>query len=1118
MNKSKRGNVSGGFSLAELMVALAIFATIIVAALLLYDRSNRMFRSGTEASDLQQNTRVAFEKLVADLRMAGYDYDRDGIPFSSGSGVSTWQANRAYGLGSVVVPPTANGFTYICTDDGTSGASQPTWSTTVGAVVTDNTVRWTAQTGVNQFQQPDEQIEYAGNSAITFRANFDYETHKAADNGREGDKAATLFSRPNLETPQFPVVTTGNDDIVTYALHSESTAAGVNADSIQFYADVPDRRAFPGGRAENLVTIDDVDLCNSGCNAPPYTLYRITLDAAGLPVRTPLASNVRGLQFQYYSDSTGSGTAMSFTSSLTAITPAATAPPFSSTNPASSGGGQYNPLSPAATQQIRAERGKIQSVRVILTGLNSGRAESGYANPAETTTSPARNYRTYKLESLVVPRNLGKIGQHEVQEAPPGPPKLQSVCIGWCGMARVEWVAPPPNADEGSVEQYVIIYDTVNPPTRFQQYVPSGISGFVDGLTPGTLYYFTIAAVNSYGTRSAVDVLPAAAPGLNPRNQMAPQAPSSFTISGGGVAGDPAEATNEIHLNWVAPASNVSGSDVMNCVSVGGGVTTPSGAVVPPAEIDGYEVWRSTDPNFAPPGQGKKIYDPMAAPVAGADTPSINVSNVSYIDKTAVPCVRYYYRIRGIKKACFGNAAANTGAGVPNTPFLPLSPAQAHPGLAVASNPPDKPASLLPRVSPIFSAPVSNCGVTCQIYLTWPKVKQDNSTPPKPMTVENYIVSRERYKAGVLDTGANETTIGPAREEISVTDTTPAFGSFVTTNNLTDEFWLDRGYTLTGGTLPSVDPNDGVPFSYSYTVRASLACATLIPPIAPPAPATSWEGLPTDPIRYPCVFVTGSFAANMSSTVTGDGLSYGTAWQSDGSGTSRLSVSGGGMASVQVLLRDYSGSSIIDLGTQTSGFNFPIIPGVHTQPGEYYQVFIIAKDATNCLDIKLRYYQEGTASGCCLAAVANDPFVMQFTPGADFVDVFLKNECANDLNLQANGIRITWDAANPGLASGTQLRSIDFPTSAGSTINTGPINDATGAIVRSVPSGGLTTVAASTSTYKMRINFSKPIPLTASPLRNVCISYQRTFIDSVNQNCRIVPQPTAGAANFNTCN
>src|SRR5207244_12867727 len=72
-----------GFSLAEVLVALAIFAIIFLAALTAYDRSNRVFKTGVESSNMQQNTRVAFDKVVADLRMGGYDFDRDGIPTGS---------------------------------------------------------------------------------------------------------------------------------------------------------------------------------------------------------------------------------------------------------------------------------------------------------------------------------------------------------------------------------------------------------------------------------------------------------------------------------------------------------------------------------------------------------------------------------------------------------------------------------------------------------------------------------------------------------------------------------------------------------------------------------------------------------------------------------------------------------------------------------------------------------------------------------------------------------------------------------------------------------------------------------------------------------------------------
>ena len=69
-----------GYSVAEIIVATAIFAVIMVAALLIYDRSNQVFKQSVEAGDLQQNVRIGFEKMVADIRMTGYDFDRDGIP------------------------------------------------------------------------------------------------------------------------------------------------------------------------------------------------------------------------------------------------------------------------------------------------------------------------------------------------------------------------------------------------------------------------------------------------------------------------------------------------------------------------------------------------------------------------------------------------------------------------------------------------------------------------------------------------------------------------------------------------------------------------------------------------------------------------------------------------------------------------------------------------------------------------------------------------------------------------------------------------------------------------------------------------------------------------------
>ncbi len=54
----------------------------------------------------------------------------------------TWAASTAYSVGDVVIPTTTNGHMYVCTAGGTSGASEPTWPTTDGATVTDNTATW----------------------------------------------------------------------------------------------------------------------------------------------------------------------------------------------------------------------------------------------------------------------------------------------------------------------------------------------------------------------------------------------------------------------------------------------------------------------------------------------------------------------------------------------------------------------------------------------------------------------------------------------------------------------------------------------------------------------------------------------------------------------------------------------------------------------------------------------------------------------------------------------------------------------------------------------------------------------------------------------------------------
>ena len=56
--------------------------------------------------------------------------------------VPQWAAATAKVVGNEVIPNTVNNYTYRCTIAGTTGASEPTWPTTIGLTVTDGGVTW----------------------------------------------------------------------------------------------------------------------------------------------------------------------------------------------------------------------------------------------------------------------------------------------------------------------------------------------------------------------------------------------------------------------------------------------------------------------------------------------------------------------------------------------------------------------------------------------------------------------------------------------------------------------------------------------------------------------------------------------------------------------------------------------------------------------------------------------------------------------------------------------------------------------------------------------------------------------------------------------------------------
>ena len=73
-----RRNESGGFSLIDMLVPSAVFAIAAAVAFILFTAAQKSYKHGENMTDQQQTTRVAFDRLISDLRLAGFNYNPDG--------------------------------------------------------------------------------------------------------------------------------------------------------------------------------------------------------------------------------------------------------------------------------------------------------------------------------------------------------------------------------------------------------------------------------------------------------------------------------------------------------------------------------------------------------------------------------------------------------------------------------------------------------------------------------------------------------------------------------------------------------------------------------------------------------------------------------------------------------------------------------------------------------------------------------------------------------------------------------------------------------------------------------------------------------------------------------
>ena len=77
-NARSENSAERGFTLVEMLIASAIFAIAAAVAFILYTAAQRSYKAGQNFTDQQQNTRAAFDRVLSDLRNAGYNYNPDG--------------------------------------------------------------------------------------------------------------------------------------------------------------------------------------------------------------------------------------------------------------------------------------------------------------------------------------------------------------------------------------------------------------------------------------------------------------------------------------------------------------------------------------------------------------------------------------------------------------------------------------------------------------------------------------------------------------------------------------------------------------------------------------------------------------------------------------------------------------------------------------------------------------------------------------------------------------------------------------------------------------------------------------------------------------------------------
>jgi len=653
INRKVTNRSRAGFSLAEVAVATAVFSMVVLAAFQLYDQSQKLYVLGEAATDQQQSTRIGFEQMMSDLRLTGFDVNRDSQ--------------------NIVI---------------------------------------------------DEKIEGVWNRAIAVRANFNYNQPDIANVRVDRGREVSLELPVSTTNPTPRAVTTGNGEIIVYALKSADSTQ--NSDSLTVNVDI----GTPRRGVLSAVTLSGVEL--SGTH-PPYNLIKTQIGAGGAfdpPVI--LASNIRDLVFTY---TTNMSDQPLTTANVTALN-----------NKLDTTNVTMTIVGTSYTLPANQFRSSVRTIKVALTGA-SAIPDWKYVDKAETLPASDPSKMLYKrkfiLSADATPRGMTVDGEIDIDVNPPSPPSNLQLFGGHCQALLATWT--PSNSSD--IAGYEVCWGAIASPTETNAtcfpvdaatqpvYVNVGAYGtFYVSVRAfdGSTNYSSYANASGFNVSAATNTtvpLPVAT------------AVTATANNWNGTTGD-----GSVTLSWTPPAYNTAATTVPQDVD-GTGKT-------PLRDLKGYRIYRrrwswcsSATPPTSPDYSDFTVdvsTNPAGLPDAGTEliADETSVSSPPFTDYTVGTCVTAFYKVVPVDRC--GKIAASASPAMGSTG-----------GITAYQDPSKKPVrpGFPPQAAPILLTTTSNpVSAVTQIWAPGTKVQTELFWLPVTQDSGGGQQSYSRYRVEVVPT------------------------------------------------------------------------------------------------------------------------------------------------------------------------------------------------------------------------------------------------------------------------------------------------------------------------------------------------------------------------------